>query len=246
MKPMSKRAVVLALLVASLALLLPGIFAPVLTIRGVLTREGVAHVAPMMLERGLSDETIATLKSMMNPAIVSFLNATGGDLRKIILERLTPQITASLQKNVSEVPIYEQTRSILGSVRRLYEVGSPVPATLILLFSVIVPLGKATLVAWATFMANERTRLGTLKFVEAIAKWSMADVFVVALFIAYLAAQASQTPAGDPNAAPPLIAFTAHFGPGFYWFTAYCIFSLASQQYTRRLASSAQDAAPVA
>lgn len=243
---MSKRAVVLALLVASLALLLPGIFAPVLTIRGVLTREGVAHVAPMMLERGLSDETIATLKSMMNPAIVSFLNATGGDLRKIILERLTPQITASLQKNVSEVPVYEQTRSILGSVRRLYEVGSPVPATLILLFSVIVPLGKATLVAWATFMANERTRLGTLKFVEAIAKWSMADVFVVALFIAYLAAQASQTPAGDPNAAPPLIAFTAHFGPGFYWFTAYCIFSLASQQYTRRLASSAQDAAPVA
>ena len=246
MKPMSKRAVVLALLVASLALLLPGIFAPVLTIRGVLTREGVAQVAPMMLERGLSDETIATLKSMMNPAIVSFLNATGGDLRKIILERLTPQITASLQKNVSEVPVYEQTRSILGSVRRLYEVGSPVPATLILLFSVIVPLGKATLVAWATFMANERTRLGTLKFVEAIAKWSMADVFVVALFIAYLAAQASQTPAGDPNAAPPLIAFTAHFGPGFYWFTAYGIFSLASQQYTRRLASSAQDAAPVA
>jgi hypothetical protein len=62
---------------------------------------------------------------------------------------------------------------------------------------------------------------------------------VVALFIAYLAAQASQTPPGDPAAAPPLIAFTAHFGPGFYWFTAYCIFSLASQQYTRRLASQA-------
>jgi paraquat-inducible protein A len=246
MTSQSNRIVVLGLLVVSLALLLPGIFAPVLTIRGVLTREGVAHVAPMMLERGLSDETIATLKSMMNPAIVSFLNATGGDLRKIILERLSPQITASLQKNVSEVPIYEQTRSIIGSVRRLYEVGSPVPATLILLFSVIVPFGKATLVAWAVFMVNEGRRLRTLRFVEAIAKWSMADVFVVALFIAYLAAQASQTAASDPNAAPPLIAFTAHFGPGFYWFTAYCIFSLASQQYTRRLASRAQDVAPAA
>jgi hypothetical protein len=232
------RLVVLTLLVVSVGLLLPGLFAPVLTIRGVLTREGVAHVAPMMLERGLSDETLAVLKSMMNPAIVSFLNATGGDLRKIIIERLSPQITAALQKSVSEVEIYEQTRSIIGSVRRLYEVGSPIPATLILLFSVIVPLGKAALVAWATFMADDRMRLRTLKFVEAIAKWSMADVFVVALFIAYLAAQASQTAASDPNAAPPLIAFTAHFGSGFYWFTAYCLFSLASQQYTRRLAVS--------
>jgi hypothetical protein len=237
MQPASNRVVVLTLLIVSLALLLPGIFAPVLTIRGVLTREGVAHVAPMMLERGLSDETLAVLKSMMNPAIVSFLNATGGDLRKIIIERLSPQITAALQQSVTEVPIYEQTRSIIGSVRRLYEVGSPVPATLILLFSVIVPLGKAALVAWATFMVNDERRVRTLKFVEAIAKWSMADVFVVALFIAYLAAQASQTAPGDPNAAAPLIAFTAHFGPGFYWFTAYCIFSLASQQYTRRLAA---------
>ena len=239
MRAMSDRVVVLGLLVVSLGLLVPGLFAPVLTIRGVLTREGVAHVAPMMLDRGLSDETITVLKSMMNPSIVSFLNATGGDLRKIILERLTPQITAALQKNVSEVEIYQQTRSILGSVKRLYEVGSPVPATLILLFSVIVPLGKAALVAWSFFIMDAGRRVGTLRFVEAIAKWSMADVFVVALFIAYLAAQASQTAAGDPNAGPPLIAFTAHFGPGFYWFTAYCIFSLASQQYTRRLAASA-------
>ena len=80
---------------------------------------------------------------MMNPTIVSFLEATGGDLRKIILEKLTPQITAALQKGVDKVEVYEQTRSIIGSVRRLYEVGSPPPATLILLFSVIVPLGKA-------------------------------------------------------------------------------------------------------
>ena len=231
----SNRLVVLILLAVSVGLLIPGLFAPVLTIRGVLTREGVAHVAPTLLERGLSDETVAVLKSMMNPTIVAFLGATGGDLRKIILEKLTPQITAALQKNVEEVEVYEQTRSIVGSVRRLYEVGSPVPATLILLFSVIVPLAKAALVAWATFMAEGGRRTRTLRFVEAIGKWSMADVFVVALFIAYLAAQASTTPPGSP--APALVAFTAHFGAGFYWFTAYCVFSLASQQFTAGLAA---------
>ena len=228
---------VLILLGLSILLLIPGLFAPVLTIRGVLTRDGIAQVAPMMLDRGLNDETIAVLKGMMNPSIVAFLDATGGDLRKIIAERLTPQITAALQKNVSEVEVYSQTRSIIGSVRRLYEVGSPVPATLILLFSVIVPLAKGALVAWSVFMSNAARRLRTVHFVESIAKWSMADVFVVALFIAYLAAQASQSSGTDPSAVP-LVAFTAHFGTGFYWFAAYCLFSLASQQYTARLAAA--------
>lgn len=237
----SSRLVVLALLVVSIGLLIPGLFAPVLTIRGVLTREGIAQAAPMMLERGLTDETVAVLKSMMNPTVVAFLEATGGDVRKIVIDKLGPQLTAALQKSMVEVEVYEQTRSIVGSVRRLYEVGSPVPATLILLFSVIVPLTKAALVAWATFLRDGTRRKRTLSVVEAIAKWSMADVFVVALFIAYLAAQASATPTQGPNAAPPLLAFTAHFGAGFYWFAAYCLFSLASQQFTFRVAAPSLD-----
>ena len=229
-----KRTLVLAMLAVSVLMLIPGLFLPVLSIKGVLTREGVAHVAPTMLEKGLSDDTINTLKQMLNPTIVSFLEGTGGDLRKIILDKLTPQLTAALQKNVGEVEVYQQTRSILGSVRRLYEVGSPTPATLILLFSVIVPLGKAALVAWAMFVEAGR-RQRTLNFVEAIARWSMADVFVVALFIAFLAAKASTTPPGQAGTAP-LVAFTASFGSGFYWFAAYCLFSLAAQQYTARVA----------
>jgi len=31
---------------------------------------------------------------------------------------------------------------------------------------------------------------------------------------------------------PPLLAFTANFGPGFDWFAGCCIFSLAAQQMT--------------
>jgi paraquat-inducible protein A len=231
----ASRGLTFLLLGASLALLLPGLFLPVLTIRGVLTKDGIAQVAPTMLDKGLNDETINTLKSMMSKEALALLQFTGGDLKKTLIAKLTPQLTAALQKGVGEVEVYSQTRSIIGSVRRLYEVGSPLPATLILLFSVIVPFGKAALVAWAALMQSDRARKRTLGFVELIAKWSMADVFVVALFIAYLAAQASQTPAGDPNAAA-LVAFTAHFGWGFYWFAAYCLFSLASQQITVRLA----------
>ena len=231
----ASRSLTFLLLGASLALLIPGLFFPVLTIRGVLTKDGIAQVAPMMLDKGLNDETIGTLKSMMSKEALALLQFTGGDLKKTLVAKLTPQLTAALQKGGGDVEVYSQTRSILGSVQRLYEVGSPIPATLILLFSVIVPLGKAALVAWAALMHSDKARQRTLAFVELIAKWSMADVFVVALFIAFLAATASQTPPGDPNAAA-LVAFTAHFGWGFYWFAAYCLFSLVSQQITVRMA----------
>ena len=228
----STRWLVLILLVVSLGLLIPGLFAPVLTIRGVLTRDGIAQVAPMMLQRGLSDDTLNALKGMMNPTVVGLLEATGGDLRQMIIDRVTPSLTASLLQNVGEVEVFQQTRSIVSSVRRLYEVGSPVPATLILLFSVVVPFVKTALVGWAVFAADGARRRRTLTFVEAIAKWSMADVFVVALFITYLAAVASQS---APAAGPPLLAFRAEFGAGFYWFAAYCVFSLASQQLSARV-----------
>lgn len=241
MSATGRRPIVLGLTVVSLILLLPGLFLPVLTIRGVLTRDGIAQVAPMMLERGLDDDTVKALQSMMNPSILAFLQATGGDVRKIVIERLGPQIATALQKNVPEVEVYTQTRSILGAVQRLYEVGSPVPATLILLFSVIVPFGKAALVAAAMFMKGARARQTTLRLVAAVAKWSMADVFVVAILIAFLAAQASTATTTGPEAAPALLAFHATFGAGFYWFAAYCLFSLGSQQLTVRLAAPPAD-----
>ena len=234
----SSRLTVLILLAISIALLIPGLFRPVLTIRGVLTPEGIAQMTPVVLEKGLDEDTVGALKALMNPAMLTFIEATGGDIRKMIIERLGPRLTQALQQGVGEVEVYTQTRSIMGAVRNLYDVGSPIPATLILLFSVVVPFTKAALVAIAVFMRNALQRQRVLNFVEAIAKWSMADVFVVALFITYLAAEASQTPPGSRGAAP-LLSFNATFGPGFYWFAAYCIFSLASQQYTARLARNA-------
>ena len=53
-------------------------------------------------------------------------------------KRLTrEEITAALQERGGDVEVYQQTRSILGAVQRLYEVGSPVPATLILLLAAL-------------------------------------------------------------------------------------------------------------
>ncbi|MBA2603123.1 MAG: paraquat-inducible protein A, partial [Acidobacteria bacterium] len=184
--PKSARITTLVLLAASLTLLLPGIFSPVLTIRGVLTKDGIAYVTPLMLDKGLNEDTMATLKTLINPQMISMIEVFGGDLRKMIIDKLSPQLSAALQQDVGDIEVYQQTRSIMGSVRQLYAVGSPLPATLILLFSVVVPLTKAAMVGMAVHMRSSTARVRTLRTVETIAKWSMADVFAVALLIVFL------------------------------------------------------------
>ncbi len=56
-----------------------------------------------------------------------------------------------------------------------------------------------------------------------ISKWSMADVFVVAVIVAYLAAQATQN-MGE------IFVLDARFGSGFWFFLGYCLLSIASAQ----------------
>lgn len=233
----------LILLIASMGLLLPGILADVITIRGSIQPEGVAQIAPQMLDKGLSDEALGTLRTMLNPIVVRLAESSEGGLRKALLEQLTPQLVASFNKSGEPMEVYSQSRSILGSISHLFEVGSPIPALLILVFSIVVPFGKGMMVLQAAFDRNAARRTKTLRFVESIGKWSMADVFVVALFIAFLAAQASQSPTG-PGLPPPIVAFTAHFGPGFYWFAAYCIVSLMTQQWTAKALAEKPVATP--
>ena len=241
--PASRRGLALLGLVVALGLLIPGLFTPVITIRGQLEPEGMATLAPQLLEQGVSTNTIKSLKPLLNPTLLPLLEQDEGGVKKLLVAKLSSEVVAQF-KTGAKIEVYKQTRSILGSVQHLYEVRSHVAATLILLFSVIVPLAKLSLGVWAIFHHDPARRQRTLYFVEMIAKWSMADVFAVALFIAYLAATASQTPTG-PEFPPAIVSFAATFGPGFYWFAAYCLCSLAAQQATARWLMAAKPATHV-
>jgi hypothetical protein len=157
-----------------------------------------------------------------------------GDDAKIkekLLGILTSKIVDGLTTSASQIEVYVRERSIVGTVQHLYESGSPLAATLIMTFSVLVPLGKIILVLWTWMQTDSLRRLRGGRVLAAIKKWSMADVFAVALFIAYLAAKATQDPPspGDP---PNIVTFDAKFGSGFYWFTAYCLISIATHHVT--------------
>jgi len=129
-------------------------------------------------------------------------------------------ITASIELMGVSRELFRQTQSILQTVRSLHESGNDFVAGLILFFSVTVPFLKGVLLVVILALRPPAARYRLYQFVRSFSKWAMADVFVVGVFIAMLAARATDN-------------LDAVAGAGFYYFTAYCLVSnLAFQLLT--------------
>ncbi|MFQ5701929.1 MAG: paraquat-inducible protein A [Acidobacteriota bacterium] len=144
--------------------------------------------------------------------VLSFVFLVPGLTRDLITLR------ASITVFGSTVEVFNQTRSILQTVRSLHESGNDFVAGLIFLFSVMVPFAKGLLLLGLPFLRSANTRYRVFAFVRGISKWAMADVFVVGVFIAYLSAKASDN-------------LDADLGDGFYLFASYCLISLLALQF---------------
>lgn len=114
---------------------------------------------------------------------------------------------------LGDFELFERTQSIIEVIRSLYDYNNNLVATLILLFSVIIPVLKAVLLLVILAAKQWRYRKHVYKFISAIGKWSMADVFVVGVLLAYLATSSEES-------------ISAEIFDGFYYFTAYCIISI--------------------
>lgn len=118
---------------------------------------------------------------------------------------------------VGTLTLHESTQSILKTIETLNGNNNALVAFLILLFSVIVPVFKAVSLLSVLLIKKLRNHSRLHKFIALISKWSMADVFVVGVFIAFLSTQSNE-------------ALEAKLGTGFYWFLAYCLISIAASQ----------------
>ena len=96
-------------------------------------------------------------------------------------------------------------------------------AFLVALFSIIIPVLKGLMMLFSYFRIDPALSLFLRNASGFISKWSMADVYVVGVFVAYLAANAVQKEGG-------LLSFNATLGSGFYFFLGYCLLSILSAQ----------------
>ena len=194
---MNQRLLALLVLAIAYACLIPGVTLPVLDLSGALEKREVAELGKQMINNS-GNSTVAMF---------------GGIAGKLIDSMDTE----------GHVDVYQQRRSILGTVRELANNGHLLVAFLVILFSVIVPVLKGGLVVYGNVGTATPTRERAARVASSLSKWSMADVFVIAIFIAFLAARATQN-------SSELVRFDADFGDGFYFFLGYCLLSIASAQ----------------
>ena len=186
------------LMLIALGFLIPGVTQPILSLTGTVDKTALVD---------LGVQTLANA-----PGVPAFMVS--------ISEQLVSQIDIS-----GELHAYEKSRSILGTVQELYQADQWLVALLIGLFSIVVPALKSLLILTSVMARNSRNRHAATKVKNMISKWSMADVFVVAIIVAFLAANATQQ-------TEELFSLNAQFMPGFYYFLSYCILSIFSSKNT--------------
>jgi paraquat-inducible protein A len=132
---------------------------------------------------------------------------------------LTIEATANLPL-LGKLNLLHETRSILGTVKNLRESGNHLVAGLIFAFSILVPTVKGLLLLYVVGFKRAPARMFLFRTVQLIGKWSMADVFVMGIFLAFLAGNA-------------VTGMTAVLHEGFWYFLGYCLLSVLSAQFMR-------------
>ena len=152
-------------------------------------------------------------------------NKVAVGLTLVSLGLLIPGLSQPALTIVASIPIFNkpteifrQTQNVVQAVRSLYESGNYFVSGLVLLFSIIVPFIKAALLGVILAAKSPAARYRIYLFVRSISKWAMADVFAVGVFIAFLAAKATDN-------------LDAIVGSGFYFFVSYCLISNLAFQF---------------
>lgn len=128
----------------------------------------------------------------------------------------TPLLTVTIHKEleyIGDVVLSFESKSLLGSVMKLWESGEITVALVILLFSILIPLFKTLSLMFVAVMMESRFAHGIVKFFKSIGKWSMLDVFVVATLLVYLTSNGSDVSHAEVQV-------------GLYFFLAYVIVSM--------------------
>ncbi|MBO1897903.1 paraquat-inducible protein A [Shewanella sp. BF02_Schw] len=195
-----KMYVSISLVLISLILLIPGVTEPMLTITGTIEKSHLVDTGKDMLIQDLTEDSRANTRGILDIA-ASMLG---------------------LDTLEGEVEVFRNSRSIIDTISALYQSHHFVVAMLVGLFSIVIPAVKLITMLILLLPVPPLIKQRLSKMISGIGKWSMADVFVVAIIVTYMAGNASAG-MGD------MLKTQSQFEIGFYYFLGYCIFSIASQ-----------------
>ncbi len=141
-----------------------------------------------------------------------------GALISLINGLVTPIMLMIVHKNVEylgDVILSFESKGILGSISKLYAEHNITVALVILLFSVIIPFVKTISMLFVATFEHSPFAAKVVKFFRHLGKWSMLDVFVIAILLVYLTSNSSDISRAEAEI-------------GLYFFLAYVILSMVA------------------
>ena len=141
-----------------------------------------------------------------------------------------------------EQVMYFQSKSIIDVTRTLLEGHGwdlKLVGFLILLFSIVFPFMKMLLTTVYLYVEGARRSKFVQTVIFYLGKWSMADVFVVAIFMSYIGfygllnSQLGSMAQGTEAVTIETVNYSK-FSPGIIFFTMYCLFSIVMSMLIHR------------
>jgi hypothetical protein len=186
----------LALLIGAYIILIPGLTEPVL------------HITTT-LDKG--ELTVLGKEAILN----------SGSIPNFLMP-MTLEVFNQIQVSGSVV-VQDTAKSILGTAQDLWQDENLLVAFLIVFFSVVIPVLKLGLLGFSSMMQRFAWSGRYAKWSALLSKWSMSDVFVMALIISFLAIKASANTS-------TLLQTNIQLENGFYYFLGYCLLSILASQ----------------
>ena len=137
-------------------------------------------------------------------------------LTMLIFGLITPILMVTIHKEVKylgDVVLSFESKGVISSIEKLMETGDLVVAGVIVLFSVVMPFVKILSLLFITISKKNRFAHKIVNLFKHIGKWSMVDVFVVAIFLVYLSANKGGVSRAEVEV-------------GLYFFLGYVIISM--------------------
>ncbi|PHS72182.1 MAG: hypothetical protein COB22_05645 [Cycloclasticus sp.] len=190
----------MCLFVLSIAFLIPGLTKPLMTIEATIDKKEMIDLgANLLIKPGQSSGFIQDM-----------------------VESLVEQMGIE-----GDVTVFQSTRSLLATMKELLTNGHLIVGVMIGVFGLVIPLLKLVLVMLSLWVKSPQKVERLLKVSGVLSKWSMSDVFVMAVLVAFLAINANEY-------ADDVLQMRATLHEGFYYFAGYCLLAIAASQTMER------------
>jgi len=136
-----------------------------------------------------------------------------------------PIMMMTIHKEVQylgDVVLQMESKGVAGSITKLFDGGDYVVGGALFLFSILLPLLKTLSMLFVALFVRNRAAHTVVHFFKVLGKWSMADVFVVAIFLVYLSGNRGEMSHAEVQV-------------GIYFFLAYVILSMLASLSADRM-----------